>query len=147
MEKSGKKATVRIFLDTNTIVSGLLFDGNEALLLHMGLTRLCDLVTSDYVVDEVKRTLRKEEFNLTTDEQAFLLSYLHSCVRTYPSPSSSEVRKRARILEDQRDIPVVASYEMLRCDFLATGDIEILVKVKGAKRIKELLKMLLRMSV
>ena len=129
------------------MVSGLLFEGNEALLLDLGLTRLCDLVSSDYVLEEVKRTLEKEEFNLTMDEQAFLLSYLHRSVRVYPSPSSEEVWKRYGILEDKRDIPVVTSYEMLRCDFLATGDIEILAKVKGGKRTKELLKMLLGASV
>ena len=143
LAKSGKRATGRVFVDANTIVSGLLFDGNEALLLDLGAAHLCELVTSEYVLEEVKRTFAKTEFSLTMDEQAFLVSYLHRCVRVYPSPSRLQVKKRAPMLEDQRDIPVVTSYAMLRCDFLVTGDKEMLRKVKGAKRTKELLKMLL----
>jgi len=146
LAKSGKRATVRVFVDANTIVSGLLFEGNEALLLDLGLAHLCELVTSEYVLEEVKRTLANTEFSLTMDEQAFLVSYLHRCVRVYPSPSPVEVKRRVRILEDQRDIPILTSYEMLGCDFLVTGDKEMLRKVRGAKRTREVLKILLGTS-
>jgi predicted nucleic acid-binding protein len=54
----GKKP-LSIFIDTNTIVSALLFDGNEALLLRRGAAGDCRLVTSHYVIDEVTRVLQR----------------------------------------------------------------------------------------
>ncbi len=141
--KYGKRNTARIFVDANTILSGLVFEGNEGRLLDLGLANLCDLVSSEYVLEEVKRALSKTEFGLSLDQQAFLVSFLHQCVRIYPSPSKKEVEMRASSLEDQKDIPILASYETLGCDLLVTGDKEMLRKVKGAKRNSELLKSIL----
>lgn len=52
-EQDFGKRRLTISVDANTIVSGLLFDGNEALLLGPGETGLCTLVTTHYVIDEV----------------------------------------------------------------------------------------------
>jgi predicted nucleic acid-binding protein len=119
------------------------FEGNEALLLDLGMANLCELVSSEYVLEEAKRALSNKAFNLGMDEQAFVVSYLHRCVRIYPSPNLLDVRKRAQMLDDKRDIPVLTSYEMLQCDFIVTGDKEILRKVKAARRTRELLRMIL----
>ena len=53
----------RVFIDTNTLVSGLLFAGNEAKLLNLALDEKIKLVMSEQVVEETKRTL-VEKFRL-----------------------------------------------------------------------------------
>lgn len=56
--------SVRVFLDANTIVSGILFNGNEAALLELGLVKAVELVTNLYVLEEVTRVMRREDFGL-----------------------------------------------------------------------------------
>ena len=144
---SGTRAVKRVFVDANTIVSGLLFEGNESLLLRLGMARLCELVTSEYVVEEVKSTLRGNKFYLSEDEVAFLISYLHRCTRVYPPPSSEEINRSLGRLDDKKDVHVLVAFEKLGCDFLATGDAELLSKVKKAKKTRAILKSLLGEAV
>ena len=56
--------SVRVFLDANTIVSGILFKGNEATLLELGRVKAVELVTNYYVLEDVTRVMRREEFGL-----------------------------------------------------------------------------------
>ena len=53
---------LRLFLDANTVVSGLLFEGNESTLLEFGRLRLCELATNEYVCAEVTVVLGREQF-------------------------------------------------------------------------------------
>ena len=46
----------RVFLDTNVLISGLLFHGNEALLLELAAQGLVKLVISQRVVEEARET-------------------------------------------------------------------------------------------
>ena len=47
----------RIFLDTNILISGIFFEGNESKILDM--VEL-DLITSEDVVDELKKITKKK---------------------------------------------------------------------------------------
>lgn len=69
-EQSFGKKRLKVFVDANTIVSGLLFDWNEALLLKLGALGACSLVTTRYVLDEVARALRAEDSRLGDEEVA-----------------------------------------------------------------------------
>jgi len=143
---SGKTPIKRIFVDANTIISGLLFRGNKSLLLRLGMIRLCELVTSEFVFKEVERALRSSRFGISEDEVTFLTSYLHRCVRVRPSPSPKEISLNLARLEDKKDVHVLVAFERLGCDFLLTGDSELLSKVKCAKRTRQILELLLRDS-
>lgn len=136
----------KIFVDANTIVSGLLFEGNESLLLRLGMVRLCELVTSEYVVEEVKKTLRSNRFDLSEDDVAFLISYLHRCIRVYPPPTLEEIARNHGRLKDKKDIHVLIAFEKLGCSLLVTGDTELLSRVKRAKRTRQALQLLLKMA-
>lgn len=56
---------MKVFVDANTIVRGLLFAGNEAVLLELGRLRALRLVTNEYAFGEVREVLKREEFRLT----------------------------------------------------------------------------------
>ena len=47
----------KVFVDTNILLSGVFFDGNESMILD--LVEL-DLVTSEDVIDELKKVVRKK---------------------------------------------------------------------------------------
>ncbi len=140
-EGFGKKQ-LKIFVDANTIVSGLLFEGNEALLLRLGRIGLCMLVTSQHVVDEVAQVLRMGEFQLG-EEVVSLLSYVHRSMRVYGSLRPEQLRKYSPRLQDKKDVHVLAAVHELKCDILVTGDKELLEKVTGARTTRQTLETLL----
>ena len=88
-EQSGR--SVRIFLDANTVVSGILFKGNGATLLELGRIKPVELVTNFYVLEEVTRVIRRKEFGLDLGEVNGLINYVHECITTLEDPSSNEI--------------------------------------------------------
>ena len=142
-EQDSGKRRLTIFVDANTIVSGLLFDGNEALLLRLGKTGLCTLVTTRYVIDEVTRVLHAEEFRLSEEEVGAFVSYTSKCIRVSESLKRSQLRKYFLRLADKKDVPVLAGFNELDCDILVTGDKELLRKVTKARTTRQILELLL----
>jgi len=139
---SGRKR-LRVFVDANTIVSGLVFEGNEALLLRLGEIRLCGLVTTRYVMDEVHQALRAREFELTEDEVEALIAFAYRCMMVYDGPNRDTLHRYSSRLDDKKDVHVLASFEGLDCDMLVTGDRELLGKVNRAKTTRQAIETLL----
>jgi len=139
---SGKKRP-RVFVDANTIVSGLVFEGNEALLLRLGAIRLCTLVTTRYVMDEVHQALRAREFELAEDEVEGLITFAYKCMTVYEGANRGQLHRYSSRLDDKKDLHVLASFEGLDCDMLVTGDRELLGKVNRAKTTRQAIKTLL----
>ncbi len=135
---------IRVLLDANTIVSGLLFEGNEAQLLELGMMRALELVTSQYVLEEVRRVLSRKDFGNTEDDLADLLGYFHEAALIVADPEESAVERYKSTLRDSKDACVCAAYEMTGARYLVTGDRELLDKVKGAIRTRDLLDALSR---
>ena len=135
---------IRIFLDANTIVSGLLFEGNESQLLELGILRALELVTSQYVVEEVRRVLSRKEFGNAEDEIVDLLGYLQEAVLIVADPEEPALEKHESTLRDKKDASVCAAFEMTGARYLVTGDKELLDKVKGAIRTRDVLDSLSR---
>lgn len=134
--------SVRVFLDANTVVSGLLFEGNEAALSELGRVRAVDLVTNLYVFEEVKRVLNREEFGLISEEVNGLVKHVRVCVTVLDDPSNEVIMDNFSLLEDKKDIPVALGYNESDADFLVTGDRELLEKIPDSITTKLLEKLL-----
>jgi putative PIN family toxin of toxin-antitoxin system len=141
-ESSGKKP-LTIFVDANTIVSGLVFEGNEALLLRLGRTGLCRLVTTRYVIDEVARVLQAGEFRFGEEEIVSLITYVNRCMTVCENVTPEKLRKYSSTLRDKKDVHVLAAFHDLKCDIMVTGDKELLVKVTRARTTRQALEILL----
>ena len=50
---------MRLFVDANTLVSALVFEGNESRLLDLCRLGVCVLVTIEYVREEVRDVLSR----------------------------------------------------------------------------------------
>ncbi|MEW6070203.1 MAG: putative toxin-antitoxin system toxin component, PIN family [Candidatus Thermoplasmatota archaeon] len=133
---------LKIFLDANAVISGLIFGGNEVKLLSAGRLRLCNLVISEYVLKEVIAVLRSPRFKLTDDETSFLITYLLNCARLYKDPPKELIKAHYYVLRDKKDVPVLAGFLFHECDHLITGDKELLKKVEKAVTAKKALKLL-----
>jgi len=142
-EQSSGKRRLRVFVDANTIVSGLIFEGNESLILKLGAIGACSLVTTRYVIREVSKALAGKEFGPHRDEIATLLSIVYKTAIVHEDLKQLELKKHLPRLDDKKDVHVLAAYEKLKCDILVTGDKELLKKVTGAKTTRRAIEMLL----
>jgi len=124
-------------------VSGVVFGGNEALLLRLGRIGLCRLVTTRYVIDEVTRVFRAGEFRFSEEEIVSLTSYVNRCVTVYENVKTEKVRKYSSSLQDKKDVDVLAAFHELKCDITVTGDKELLRKVTKARATRQALEVLL----
>lgn len=125
----GKKP-LNAFVDANIIVSGLLYEGNEATLLELGRVEAITLVTNNYILSEVQTVLRRAEFSLTDEEYTGLIRYLHECLTAIEDPRNDEVLSHSSLLMDKKDIPVALGATNSGSDYLVTGDKELLEKLK-----------------
>ena len=116
---------MKLFVDANTLISGLLFQGNERILLELGRYGTCELVTNDYVRSEVADFLRRPRVSLSEGDRRRLMTILDRSVVVLKSPPTEKVQESRARLRDQEDLPVLVGFEISGCDYLVTGDKEL----------------------
>lgn len=116
---------MKLFVDANTLVSGLLFQGNERFLLDLGRYGTCELVTNEYVREEVRGFLGRPQVRLSEDEQRRLSAILDRSVAILADPFAEAVREARGRLRDEGGLPVLVGFEMSGANFLVTGDREL----------------------
>jgi predicted nucleic acid-binding protein len=111
----------RFFVDANTVISALLFAGNESQLLDHARRGLCDLVTNEHVREEVRRFLERHP-GLSSVRRGQALSRLARRIVVLPDPARGSLAAARRQVPDPRDLAVVVGFQESGCDFLVTGD-------------------------
>lgn len=125
-----KREAVRIFLDSNVILSGLLSDkGAPRIILDILCLRLPFLigVTGQYNIMEIERNLAKK---MPADIPAYREYLPKINLETIPMPKAAEIKKSYGSISDN-DIPVLISAVNGNADFLVTGDKKDFVKLKA----------------
>lgn len=110
------RALLRVALDTNVIISGLLFDGNERQTLNLGRDGRIQIYLSPFILGEVDGVLQRK-FQHSAEQSAARLA---------------EIRRWARIIEPAQSVSAIsrkdADNRILECclecraDYLVTGD-------------------------
>lgn len=122
---SGKDAPPRLVLDTNTIVSALLFPNGRVSWLRAAWQggRFVPLI-SKATASELLRVLAYPKFKLTADEQQDLLGdYLPWCEVVDVKASKRTLPK----CRDPADLPFLLLALAAKADGLISGDDDILV--------------------
>ena len=115
------KKAVRVFLDSNVILSGLISDkGAPRICLDLLTLKLPFLVgcTGRFNLREIERTLKTRMPGLLAVYRKYL-PLLN--LKVIPLPSPQEVGAFAQTIAD-KDAPVLASAIKGKADFLVTGD-------------------------
>lgn len=132
----------RVFVDTNVLLSGIFFEGNENRILDLAEI---DLMTSEDVVDELRRVIKKKlkylkdrtlEIALAETERAL------SDVTIIPrSKYSHKIMEAESLILHEKDVPILAGVLYAKPDFFLTGDLHFftdkikrVVNVMTAKR-------------
>jgi putative PIN family toxin of toxin-antitoxin system len=106
------------FLDSNVIVSGIAWDGNERRLLELGMSQEIELVTCTHVLSEMERTLSKFGYSpaMIIDELLHLRAFMRIV-----DPTEDGIREHWNMLRDKSDVPILTAAIKSGSTFV-TGD-------------------------
>jgi predicted nucleic acid-binding protein len=125
-----KKRAVKVFLDSNVILSGLISDKGAPRIildiLSLGLPFITG-VTGRYNLIEIERNLKKKVPDVLPTYRYYLPKMNLTIV---PLPSAEEVRRYAGRISE-KDVPVIVSAIKAKADFLVTGDKKDFEKIKA----------------
>ena len=113
----------KVFLDTNVLLSGIFFEGNESKILDF--VEL-DLITSQDVVDELHEVVRKKlkylkerTFEIAIAETEKALSDIAILPR---SKYSHKIKEAEKFIRHKKDVPILAAVLYAKPDYFLTGD-------------------------
>jgi len=125
-----ERRAVRVFLDSNVVLSGLFSDkGAPRIILDIFCLDIPNLaaVTGEYNLIEIERNIRKKMPDVLPLYRDFLARIDFEVV---PLPGKKDIKKFAGHIAD-KDVPVIVSAINGRADFLVTGDKKDFAKLKG----------------
>lgn len=112
--------TASAVLDTNVLVSGLLFpNGVPSRLLDSAIERKFEMVLSDYILEEVDEVLSRVPGVPMITRHTAVKVLIESCRMVIPAEGTWAVR-------DPEDLPIVGTAVAGRVDYLVTGDKDLL---------------------
>lgn len=126
MKTDGDK--IKIVLDTNVLVSGLNFEGNENRILTLFYRSIIEVYFSPFILQELKRVLEKK-FRWENKHLHFLFQKINALgVIIHPTCNVSVIKVKK---DDNRILECAVE---ARVDFLITGDtkhLQPLKKIEG----------------
>jgi len=124
------KRAVRVFLDSNVILSGLLSDrGAPRIILDILSLNLSFItgITGRYNIIEIERNLRAKLPAAVSVYEEYIAKIN---LRIVPVPAIEEVKKYTGAISP-KDVPVLVSAIKSKADYLITGDKKDFGKLKG----------------
>lgn len=116
----------KALMDTNILISGLFYKGNERELLKLILYDQIDGLLPEDVVDECIRIIM-EKFEGTKELQKALelLSAILSKCKIIPREIyKDKIASAKEIIKDTKDVPILACAQAFSPDYFVTGDID-----------------------
>jgi putative PIN family toxin of toxin-antitoxin system len=118
---------MRVVLDTNVLISALLFDSSPEKVVLSTLNGLEELILSPYIVAETTRIL-EDKFGVEPSSLELLQQLLSEAELVYFQPFLN-------VIEDEPDNRILETAVKGKASYLVTGD-KLLLKLKRYKDIK-----------
>ena len=113
----------KVFVDTNILLSGIFFEGNESSILDF--VEL-NLITSEDAVAELRRVVRKKlkylkerTFEIALAEIEKALADIVVIPRT---KYNHKIKEAEMLIKHKKDIPILAAVLYVKPDYFLTGD-------------------------
>ncbi|OFZ71520.1 MAG: putative toxin-antitoxin system toxin component, PIN family [Bdellovibrionales bacterium RIFOXYC2_FULL_39_8] len=116
---------IRAVIDTNVIISALLFGGLPEKVLGLVISKKIELILSPSIRDEIERVLLDPKFSLSTKEVSILLSAIDK-VTTFVLPSE----KITIIKRKDSDNRILEAAVCGNANYIVTGDKQDLLPLK-----------------
>ncbi len=115
---------VKVVLDTNVIVSALLFGGNPDKILRLANEGLIELLISPFILDEVAKVLRRQFDWGDGKIENTLAAIKEIATLTHPTSKLSVIKEKD---SDNRILECAVSGE---ADFIVSGDTKHILPIK-----------------
>lgn len=117
---------MRIVADTNIVVSGFLFGGHPLRVLDAGRSAISELCTSQALLDEFAEVIARPHFDRKFAETGISRRRM---VSDYAAISTivETTKLEDRISRDPDDDEVIACALAADCEFIVTGDNDLLI--------------------
>lgn len=113
------KSKLKVVLDSNILISALIFGGKPSEVLTAGFGDRYYLVTSSFISEEVVRGLVKLGHTLIEAE---------TLVEAYESAAKlATIKNITPLSRDPKDDPILATAQHGSADYIVTGDKDLLV--------------------
>jgi putative PIN family toxin of toxin-antitoxin system len=112
---------IKVVLDTNILISAILFGGKPRRVLELALRREIKICVSEPILEELKGVLRRPKFDLNAEIIQTILTELIS-LADFVHPS----QKIKVVIEDPDDNRIIECAFEARADYIVTGDSHLL---------------------
>jgi len=113
----------KVFVNTNILLSGIFFEGNESTILDM---IELNLITNEDVVDELRRVVRKKLKYLKERTFEIALVEIEKALTDIVVIPRTKYRHKLReaefLIKHKKDIPILAAVLHVKPDYFLTGD-------------------------
>ena len=128
---------LRVFVDTNILLSGIFFEGNEAKILD--LVEI-ELLTCEDVVDELRKVVKRKLKYLKERTFEIALSETERALRDITiiprAKYSQKIKEAEGLIVHKKDVPILAAVLYARPDYFLTGDSHFFTgKIKNVARV------------
>jgi putative PIN family toxin of toxin-antitoxin system len=121
---------MKVVLDTNVLISAIVFGGNPRKLLEEILRGEPKLFLSDFILDELKGVLKRPKFGFPPEVILSIITELNAI--GYIVTPSEKIRK---IKEDPSDNRILECAMEAKADYIISGDIHLL-SLKGHRNVR-----------
>lgn len=120
---------IKVFVDTNIILSGTFFSGNESKLLSL---MAIDLYTSDFAVAEAKEVIRRKFEGFGVESSKIALKELEHSLMDFAGIIQEKgychkLEEAIKIISKDKDAKILAAALTVRPDYLITGDSDFFI--------------------
>ena len=113
----------RIFIDTNILVSAIVFDGNELDVILTSIKREDQVFISEHIIEEATRVFMKKFPEYLELFDSFIeLSGIEIIEKSKSSDKISSIKN----IRDKYDAHVIACAERVECNYIISGDKDLL---------------------
>lgn len=133
---------LKVIVDTNILLSGLFFKGNERKLIEKALLEEIQLIVPEHVLIETRNVVERKsrDFGNKPEAMAVLGAITNKAVIIPIKEYKSLLPKAKQMIRDKKDSPILAAVLSTKHDFFLSGDKDFRVlKLKTHISSKELL--------
>lgn len=121
----------KLLIDTNILISAIVFDGNELDVIIESVNRGDEIFISDHIIEESTRVFLKKFPDYIDIFENFIET---SEIKIIEKARYIDSVKDIDNIRDKYDAHVIACADIMNCDFIVTGDKDLLC-FKGSKSI------------
>lgn len=113
----------RLFIDTNILISAIVFDGNELEVIIRSLQRFDEIVISEHIIEEATRVVLKKFPDHIDLFENFIET---SNIRIVNKEEYMDSIRDIDGIRDRYDAHVIACAQRMDCDYIISGDNDLL---------------------